>query len=144
MDTIEKSSNEGINGNSKTVIQGDRFNDGKLKWSLVDLDTFEPMVRVLEFGAKKYAAHNWKNGLKTTEIVESLQRHINAFMRGENIDPESGLPHIGHMQCNLMFLSYMMQFRPDMDNRFLDPNKECNRKEEEQDPWHEYNENNKG
>ena len=41
---------------------GTRYNTGKIQWSLVDFDSLEPMVRVLEFGAKKYDAHNWKKG----------------------------------------------------------------------------------
>lgn len=102
---------------------GDRFNQGKLKWSLVDLDAFEDMVRVLEFGCVKYSAHNWKKGLKVSEILESTQRHINAIARGEDIDPESGLSHAGHLQCNTMFLAYMLKYKPEMDDRFIDENK---------------------
>jgi hypothetical protein len=105
-------------------MQGDRFNTGKPKWSLVDFDALEPMVRVLEFGAQKYSSHNWKKGLKVTEVLESLQRHINGMLRGEDNDPESGLPHTGHIQCNAMFLGYMMMYLKDsMDDRFVDTNK---------------------
>lgn len=132
--------------------KGLRYNHGRLKWSLVDFDAFEPMVKVLMYGAHKYTifegedgkqikgvdipmeeasklkvlysgTNNWKKGLKVTEVMESLQRHINALMRGEDNDPESGLPHIGHMQCNVMFLAYMLKFLPDMDDRFVDSNK---------------------
>jgi hypothetical protein len=111
-------------GNGLKISQGDRFNQGKLKWSLVDFDSFEEMVRVLEFGAKKYSSHNWKKGLKVTEVLESMQRHINAILRGEDIDPESGLHHYGHIQCNTMFLGYMFKYlRTEMDDRFIDPNK---------------------
>ena len=106
--------------------KGLRYNSGKLKWSLVDFDCFEDMVNVLEFGAKKYAAWNWKKGLKVTEVIESMQRHTNAILRGENIDPESNLPHIGHIQCNTMFLAYMLKFKPEMDDRFIDTNKVIN------------------
>lgn len=113
--------------------KGLRYNDGKLKWSLVDWDAFEDMVRVLEFGAKKYDSHNWKKGLKITEIIESMQRHINAMMRGELSDPESGLPHIGHLQCNAMFLGYMLKFKPEMDDRFIDLNKQKEKNEKIQD-----------
>lgn len=102
---------------------GLRFNKGKLKWSLVDMEALEPMVQVLMFGAEKYDSHNWKKGLKYTEVVESLQRHINAFLRGEDLDPESGLPHVGHMQCNTLFLGYMFQFKKEFDDRFIDENK---------------------
>jgi hypothetical protein len=102
--------------------QGLRFNTGKLKWSLVSWKALAPMVRVLMFGAEKYDDHNWKKGLKYTEICESLQRHLNAFIEGEENDPESKLSHVGHILCNAMFLSYMSLFRKDMDDRHIDVN----------------------
>jgi len=100
-------------------MQGNRYNDGKLKWSLVDYKALEPMVKVLDYGTLKYAPHNWKKGLLVTEVCESMLRHIHAFLDCENNDPESGLPHIGHIQCNAMFLGAMVK-RPDMDDR-VDP-----------------------
>ena len=118
------------NHNSKTALfnqeLGIRENAGKLRWSLVDFDALEPMVRVLEFGANKYADHNWKKGQKTTELTESLMRHLTAYLKGEDNDPESGLPHVGHIMCNAMFLSYMHKYKKSMDTRFRDPAKqEC-------------------
>ena len=86
---------------------GDRYNDGKLKWSYVHFASLEPMVRVLMFGAQKYEPFNWQKGLKKDEILESMQRHIAKMFDGEQNDPESGLPHIGHVMCNAMFWSYM-------------------------------------
>lgn len=101
---------------------GLRYNTGKLKWSLVSWKALGPMVRVLMFGAEKYDDHNWKKGLNWTEILESMQRHMNAFIDGEDDDPESKLSHVGHILCNAMFLSYMFLFRKDLDDRFKDPN----------------------
>lgn len=101
---------------------GDRFNTGKLKWSLVSWKALEPMVEVLMFGANKYSSWNWSKGLKYTEICESLQRHVNAFIQGENDDKESKLSHVGHILCNAMFLSYMYLFKKDMDDRYIDNN----------------------
>ncbi len=97
---------------------GDRKNEGKPQWSLVPQSALIPMVKVLEFGAKKYAPHNWKKGLSVREICESMKRHLDAFMEGGNLDPESGLSETGHLQCNALFLSWMMEHRPDMDDRF--------------------------
>lgn len=102
--------------------QGVRENSGKLKWSLVSMRSLAPMVRVLMFGAQKYEDHNWKKGLKYTEICESLQRHLNSFMEGKDNDSESKLSHVGHILCNAMFLSYMTLFRKDMDDRYVDKN----------------------
>lgn len=101
---------------------GDRFNEGKLKWSLVSFKALEPMVKVLMFGAEKYAPNNWKKGLKYTEVCDSLQRHMNAFLDGEDEDKESKLYHVGHILCNAMFLSYMFLFRMDLDDRYIDKN----------------------
>ena len=101
---------------------GKRYNEGKLKWSLVSWKALEPMVQVLMFGAKKYDSWNWSKGVKYTETCESLQRHMNAFIQGEDNDPESKLSHVGHILCNAMFLSYMFLFRKDMDDRYIDKN----------------------
>lgn len=83
-----------------------RFNEGKPKWSLVNYKSLEPMIRVLEFGAQKYAPKNWMKPMNTTEILESMQRHLAALMDGEEFDKESGLPHMGHIQCNAMFYNF--------------------------------------
>jgi len=98
---------------TKTTMppRADRFNTGKRQWSMVDFESLEPMVEVLEYGANKYSKDNWKQGLPVLEICESLLRHTFAFMAGEDKDPESGLSHIGHMMCNLMFLSYVMRVK---------------------------------
>lgn len=81
-----------------------RFNEGKPQYSLLNLNALEPCVRVLEFGTQKYERDNWLRGMPLTAILDSMMRHISAIQRGEMIDPESGLPHIGHIQCNALFL----------------------------------------
>jgi len=87
--------------------EGLRYNEGKRKWSLVHFKSLEPMIEVLEFGAKKYSPDNWKKGFPKKEVLESMQRHLAKLFDGEEIDQESGLHHIGHIMCNAMFYSYM-------------------------------------
>jgi hypothetical protein len=89
-----------------TSLKALRYNNGKVKWSLVHFKSLAPMIEVLEFGAKKYSADNWKKGLDKKEILESIQRHLAALMDGEDIDPESLISHMGHIQCNAMFFNY--------------------------------------
>lgn len=86
--------------------QSTRYNEGKPQWSLVNFKSLLPLVAVLEFGAKKYDRNNWQKGLQLHQILESSARHLFALMDGEENDPESGLPHIGHLQCNTMFYQY--------------------------------------
>ena len=86
-----------------------RYNQGKAKWGLVHYKSLIPLVKVLEFGANKYDADNWKKGLDKKEILESMMRHLIALMDGELNDPESQELHIGHIMCNAMFWSYFHQ-----------------------------------
>ena len=81
-----------------------RYNDNKIEFSLIDLNSLEDCVKVLAFGAKKYTRNNWQKGFPLTSILNSMMRHISALQKGEMIDPESGLSHIGHIQCNALFL----------------------------------------
>lgn len=90
--------------------EGIKNDDGKLQWSLIELKNLEPMLKVLMFGANKYAPDNWK------KVPDAKKRYYDAFMRhfasyqaGELIDEESGLPHLDHAQCCLYFLSYFEQ-----------------------------------
>lgn len=132
--------NSGNNAIGYSALQsyGLRFNDGKLKWSYVHFTSLEPMVRVLMFGAQKYEPFNWQKGLKKDEILESMMRHITKLIDGEVNDPESGLPHIGHIQCNAMFYQYMVTkeseakekivegFKGDLTNLFLKEDPDMN------------------
>ena len=102
-------------------IRGSRFNNGKARLDLLDWEALEGLAGILEFGATKYNDHNWRKGLPFTEQVASLLRHTSAFMRGEDIDLETGKLHVDHMQCNTMFLAWTVRNRPDMDDRWKQP-----------------------
>lgn len=96
--------------------QAMRFNSGKIQWSLVDFRQLEGMVKVLEFGMKKYDRDNWKKGLPMRSQCESMMRHLVALMSGEINDPETGLPHWSHIQCNAMFMGHTMENHPEMND----------------------------
>lgn len=81
-----------------------RFNEGKPQFSMIDLTCFTDCAKVLAFGAKKYEPGNWRKGMPIGKLLDSLLRHVAAIQRGELIDPESGLPHVAHIQANAMFL----------------------------------------
>ena len=85
---------------------GNRFNAGKLQWSLIDFTAIEDMVRVLEFGKSKYGEDNWKKGLVQKQTLDSLSRHLIELMKGNPIDEESKLPHIAHVMANAMFYAH--------------------------------------
>jgi len=85
-----------------------KHDTGKPMVSLVESEFILGVAEVLTMGAKKYAIDNWK--LMTDEdirrVKDSLLRHTLAYTSGELIDKESGLSHLYHAGCNLMFLDY--------------------------------------
>lgn len=47
-------------------------------------------------GALKYGRSNFRVvGVRASIYKDALDRHMNAWFEGEDIDPESGLPHLG-------------------------------------------------
>jgi hypothetical protein len=83
-----------------------RYNQDKPRWSLVHFKSLIPFVRVMEFGAKKYAPDNWKKGMDRKQLLDCAMRHLTALMDGEENDPETGLSHMGHVICNAMFYCF--------------------------------------
>lgn len=98
--------------------EGVKHDAGKAPMSLLDRKALEGVAEVLAFGAAKYAAHNWRGGFDHTRLSDAALRHIFAWIDGEDADPESGLSHIAHAQCCLMFLQRMIIDKPERDDRF--------------------------
>ena len=91
---------------SQTATTGGRKFDGnKLEYGLIPPLALKEMVRVLTFGAQKYERDNWKVVPESKRrYFDALQRHLWAWKEGEQLDPESGIHHLAHAMCCLMFL----------------------------------------
>ncbi len=77
----------------------------------------EEYVQVLTMGAKKYGDNNWRKGMKWSNILSSLERHLAAIKKGEDRDLESGFLHTAHIMCNAAFLSEYVISYPSGDDR---------------------------
>lgn len=82
-----------------------KYDDGKLRWDLAPFKEFEQVVEVLTFGANKYRDNGWMS-VETHRYQAALMRHFAAYMRGESVDPESGLSHLAHAATNAIFLMW--------------------------------------
>lgn len=102
----------------KLPSEGLKYDAEKVRVDLLDPEWLEQVGAVLTFGARKYAAHNWRGGISYSRLIGACLRHTFAILRGEDTDPESGLPHSAHASCCLMFLSWMMTHRKDLDDRY--------------------------
>lgn len=93
-----------------------RDDPSKLLFQLIPPEAEEALARALSYGTKKYAPRNWEKGLPWSETIGSLRRHLNAFMKGETHDDESGLLHTDLLICNAAFLCTMVARRPDLND----------------------------
>lgn len=85
--------------------QGMKFDQGKPRYDLVPWAAMDDVVRVLTYGAQKYSDNNWLLVEKKEQRYPSAaMRHISAYMQGERYDPETGINHMAHAICSLLFI----------------------------------------
>jgi hypothetical protein len=95
-----------------------KFDDGKLPLHLLSTEAMNQTAAVLAFGADKYAEHNWRKGFVWSRPLAAAMRHITAFNAGEDKDPESGLSHLAHAACCIMFLLEFEKTHKELDDRY--------------------------
>jgi hypothetical protein len=100
------------------LIEGTKNDQGKPRTDLLDPAFLTGVASVLSFGAEKYAANNWRQGISYSRILGGILRHVFEVLRGEDYDPESGLKHTYHAACGLMFLSWYLDNRKEFDDRY--------------------------
>ena len=84
---------------------GRKYDGGKLEYGLLPPLALKEVVKVLTFGAQKYERDNWKYvDDSKRRYFDALQRHTWDWKEGEQFDPESGIHHLAHAMCCLMFL----------------------------------------
>ena len=88
------------------------------RYSLIPVPALDIMARLYGFGAEKYAAHNWRKGYEWSKSFDSLFRHATAALNGEDIDPETGLPHLAGAAFHCFTLMVFMQEHPEFDDRW--------------------------
>ena len=100
-----------------STTEGMKFDGDKTRMDLLDAGAIEQLAQVLTFGARKYAAHNWRKGISKSRLLAAALRHLFAYLSGEDKDPESGLSHVAHAMCCCMFL-LGLESRSDLDDRW--------------------------
>ena len=104
--------------NTSTEAGAVKFDQDKLPLHLLSTEALNQTAAVLAFGADKYAAHNWRKGFLWSRPLAAAMRHITAFNAGEDVDPESGLSHLAHAACCIMFLLEFEKTHPELDDRY--------------------------
>lgn len=88
----------------KTNDQQAKADGGKPRPTLVPVSLILAVTDIREYGCKKYCdPDNWRR-VEPQRYRDALYRHWLAYLSGEKNDPESGLPHLHHVACNVAFL----------------------------------------
>lgn len=103
-----------------------KFDKDKPPLALIPPEALYEIAEVFEFGAKKYGVNNWRRDGYCTEFARtysSIQRHLNAWWSGEDIDPDSGKSHLAHATTQMMILMIHQMEHPEMDDRYVPKDK---------------------
>ena len=77
----------------------------KARWDLMPMRALGVVADVLTDGARRYAPDNWKHVPDgENRYYAAAMRHLEDWRCGQRNDPKSGLPHLAHATCCLLFL----------------------------------------
>lgn len=104
-----------------------KYNDNKPMMSLIRPEFQLALAEVLTKGAVKYGEKRGEvanylkgDGFHYSTIYDSLQRHLNSWVSGDSIDPETDMNHLIHAAANIMFLFAYENGDKGIDDRTLD------------------------
>lgn len=88
------------------------------RFDLIPVEALEEVATLYGRGATKYVANNWRNGYEWSKSYAALQRHANAFWRGEDVDSEMGVSHMACVVFHALALITFKNDHPDYDDRY--------------------------
>jgi hypothetical protein len=96
---------------------GGQKGDKPSRYDLIPAYPLDNVARAYGYGASKYAPQNWRKGYKWSLSFAALMRHAWAFWRGEDNDPESGLPHLAHAAFHCLTMMEFTETHTKLDDR---------------------------
>lgn len=107
------------------TLSGAKFDEGKARFDLLPFEALEEVAKVMAFGATKYQDHNWRGGFIFSRPAAAALRHLTSWLRGEENDPESGLSHLAHCACCVLFLLTFVKTETGRDDRYIYPSRKA-------------------
>ena len=97
---------------------GHKHDGGKIPLQLIPTSALNKVGAVLGFGAQKYSKDAWRAGMDWSRLTGAALRHLTAFNGGEDQDDESGMSHLAHAACCIMFLLEYEDTYQEGDDRY--------------------------
>jgi len=97
--------------------KGKKFDFGKIPLDLLPTLSLKEIGKVLAFGKSKYGEWNWLEGMSWSRLVGAAKRHLDSWIEREEEDPETGLSHLAHLGCCVLFLNTYEKLGIGIDDR---------------------------
>jgi hypothetical protein len=88
---------------SKLDTETIKFDEGKPDFTLIPQEALLELAKVFTKGAQKYGVFNYSHGTDYRRYISASQRHINQWLRGEDID-EIGTNHLANACASIMMV----------------------------------------
>lgn len=92
------------------------------RFDLIPMWALREIARVYGYGESKYPSDakgpNWRKGYKWGLSFGAMLRHVSLFWLGQDIDPETGLHHMGHAAWHCLTLMTFWREKLGTDDRF--------------------------
>lgn len=102
--------------NGKCPLKKEEYNQqikadaGKLEISLVPMQIVKDIAQVRMYGKAKYKDKECWQQVELQRYIDAMLRHTLAFLEDpKSVDPESGIEHYKHAECNWAFISHFMK-----------------------------------
>lgn len=100
-----------------TITNAVKHDTGKPRMELLPTGPLKEMAKVLGAGASKYGDWNWTGGFEWSRLYGAALRHLMAHKAGEDTDDETGLSHLAHAGCCILFLLAHEMYGLGVDDR---------------------------
>jgi len=87
------------------------------RYDLIPAAPLRTLAELYGRGAEKYEPRNWERGYEWSKSFAALNRHLWQFWSGQDVDDETGLPHLASVAWHAFALLEFMDRHPDFDDR---------------------------
>lgn len=91
------------------------------RFDLIPVDALTQLAEHYGRGAEKYDDNQWRKGYEWSKSYAALQRHLNQWWAGEDMDEELQSSHLAAAAWHCFTLMTYAKDHPEFDDRYKEP-----------------------